>query len=98
VRARDDFLSRVTALVEGNAAQHVEVQHLRHELLRGRGVHLGFAGGDCQPLPVLRLSGRRIRQDRRLIDGSEPQPARRLTWQTQYETALDECRAAVLGR
>ena len=36
LRARHDFLSRVTALVEAHAADELEVEHLCNEFLLGR--------------------------------------------------------------
>ena len=36
LRARDDFLAGIAALAEVDAAERLEVHHLRHELVLGR--------------------------------------------------------------
>ena len=52
--ARHDFLARVAALLEVDAAQQLEVQHLRHELLDGRGHDAGHAAAHLEPAPGIR--------------------------------------------
>src|SRR5690606_33779364 len=64
VEARDDLLAGVAALVEGDAAEAVEVQHLRHVALRKRGADVGQSGSDLGERSAVRRA--------RLELGGEP--------------------------
>ncbi|KOT23443.1 glycine cleavage T domain protein [Burkholderia mallei] len=57
--ARDDFLARIAALAEVDAADHVEVDHLRNELLDGRLRDARLARAHVEPIPD---GGRHARQ------------------------------------
>ena len=71
VRACDHLLSRVAAFVEGDAAEHIEVEHLRDELLRGCRIHLGLSAHHREPLPGRGVS--RTRRGREVGPGCRAQ-------------------------
>ena len=60
--ARDDFLARVAALLEVDAADQLEIEHLRHEPIDRRGLDPRDAAAHLEPAPVgrVRRSGRRL--------------------------------------
>src|SRR5262249_61086418 len=77
LRARDDLLARVAALVEAHAADQLEVRHLGDELvLRGSGDQ-GKTPANVQPAPQRRILGMRVLQyARRSFRGErEEQPS-----------------------
>lgn len=89
VRARDHFLAGVTALVEGDGAEHVKIQHLRHELRGCDGVDLRCAGAHLEQPPGL-AGGGGLRRLRRARGYFQPAPARTVGGEHQAlpETAL----------
>src|SRR5687767_15214214 len=71
MRARDDLLARVAALLEIDAAQQVEVEHLRNERCVCFGIDLRQAGADSRELPVrlaIWMAFRQIDRGRRRFD------------------------------
>ncbi len=49
--AGNDFLARIAALVEADAADLVEISHLRHELFTGGGGNPGQGGDHIETAP-----------------------------------------------
>src|SRR4029079_10850829 len=66
LRARDDLLAGIAALVEIDAARALEVDHLRHELILGRLRDEGAARADLGEHPLVRgnrRGNRLVRED-----------------------------------
>ncbi len=53
MRAGDDFLAGVAAFFEADAAQQVDVEHLRHKVLVRGTIDLWQSGPDVLQMPVL---------------------------------------------
>ena len=74
VRAGDDLLARIAALVKGDRTERIEIQHLRDEFFGGRRVDLRHAVGDIKCAPSLPISAR---SSRCRAAGLDAEPARR---------------------
>ena len=53
LHARDDFLAGVAALLEADAADGLQVDHLRDQLFAGGAEHLAYAGTHLSQQPVV---------------------------------------------
>src|ERR1700719_2004330 len=73
VRPCDDFLARVAALLKGNCAERIKIQHLRDELFRGCRVNLRLTACDIEGAPALSITSRRMLR----ISRADLQPTRR---------------------
>lgn len=71
VGARDDFLARIAAFLEADAADALEVDHLRDERFLCFGQHDRHAGANFEPLPAGRANRRR-RASQRFPDPHGP--------------------------
>ena len=52
MRTRNDFLARITALLEADAAEQIEVEHLRHEAFVRLCVYGWYAAANVGQLPL----------------------------------------------
>src|SRR5205814_7275592 len=60
LRARDDLLPRIAAFAEVDAAERLEVDHLRHELVLRRARDQRPAGADLLQRPLHFVGSRRL--------------------------------------
>ncbi len=64
--AGDDFLAGIATFLEADAAEQVEVEHLRHEGFVGFGINLRQAGAKVRQFPIVFALGVLVR-----CEGSE---------------------------
>src|ERR1043166_72639 len=83
-RARHDFLTRITSLVEADPADQVEIDHLRHEHLLGLRTDHRNARCDLEPIPASGTA--RLRPAGQLM----PEPGRVLDQRCHFETGWTE--------